>query len=210
MAKAEQKRQEILDAAIFRFSHFGVAKTTMAEIASDLAISKASLYYYYTDRNSLFAAVFEHVTDEVAAEINKEVEQGLGADPYRAMEHMLDTRIAFLTKHYKLFEGLKEYGKEFPQSVQDVITRARVQELGIIRRILAKGAESGKLRIGNLDETTNMFFYAIVGMRYAVLQMSQVDFFPTQEEFDRILVLQKKLVVILLNGLAGGPRPAGH
>src|SRR5690606_10547820 len=137
-------------------------------------------------------------------------EQGLGADPYRAMEHMLDTRIAFLTKHYKLFEGLKEYGKEFPQSVQDVITRARVQELGIIRRILAKGAESGKLRIGNLDETTNMFFYAIVGMRYAVLQMSQVDFFPTQEEFDRILVLQKKLVVILLNGLAGGPRPAGH
>ncbi len=204
MAKAERKRQEILDAAIYRFSHFGVAKTTMAEIASDLAISKASLYYYYTDRNSLFAAVFDHVTNQVSAEINKVVEGRLGADPYRAMEYVLDTRIAFLTKHYKLLEGLKEYGNEFPQTIQEVITRARMQELDIIRRVLSKGAESGKLHMENLDETSNMFFYAIVGMRYAVLQLSQIEFFPTQEEFDRILVLQKKLVVILLNGLAAG------
>lgn len=206
MAKANRRRQDILDAAIYRFSHFGVAKTTMAEIASDLSISKASLYYYYTDRNSLFAAVFDWVISEVTAEISEQMDRGLGADPYRAMAYVLDTRIAFLTKHYKLLEDLGSYGHDYPEPIQEAIARGRAQELAIIRRVLAAGVENGKLRIDNLDETTNMFFYAIVGMRFAVLRMAKIDFFPTQEEFDQILVLQKKLVVILLDGLAAKPK----
>jgi|SRR5690554_773422 len=205
MAKAEKKRQEILDAAIYRFSHFGVTKTTMSEIASDLSISKASLYYYYADRNSLFAAVFDRVIGEVTDEINTRMDHGLGADPYRAMAYVLDTRIAFLTKHYKLLEDLGSYGHEFPEPIQEAIARGRAEELAIIRRVLAAGVESGKLRIQDLDETASIFFYAIVGMRFAVLRMAKIDFFPTQEEFDRILVLQKKLVVILLYGLAAKP-----
>lgn len=206
MARAEKKRQEILDAAIYRFSHLGVTKTTMAEIASDLSISKASLYYYYADRNSLFAAVFERITSDVTADITEQIDQGLGADPYWAMEFVLDTRIAFLTKHYKLLEGLRGYGNEFPEAIQEVINRGREQELSIIRRILAAGTENGTLHIENLEETTKMFFYAIVGMRFAVLQMAQVDFFPTQEEFEQVLALQKKLVVIMLNGLAAASK----
>ena len=208
MPKAEKKRQEILDAAIYRFSHLGVAKTTMAEIAADLSISKASLYYYYADRNSLFAAVFERITGDVAANINAQIAQGLGTDPYKAMEYVLDTRIAFLTKHYKLLAGLQAYRNEFPEAIQEAINRGREQELSIIRRILAAATENGTLRIENIEETTNMFFYAIVGMRFAVLQMAKIEFFPTQEEFDRILVLQKKLVVIMLDGLATAPKSA--
>ncbi|RYZ16531.1 MAG: TetR family transcriptional regulator, partial [Chitinophagaceae bacterium] len=35
----DQKRESILEAAIRRFAHFGVSKTTMNEIAADLSIS---------------------------------------------------------------------------------------------------------------------------------------------------------------------------
>ncbi|MGI8637960.1 MAG: TetR/AcrR family transcriptional regulator, partial [Segetibacter sp.] len=41
----DKKRDVIIQAAQKRFSHFGVDKTTMNEIADDLSISKASLYY---------------------------------------------------------------------------------------------------------------------------------------------------------------------
>ena len=48
MAKnADVKRQKILEAARRRFAHYGMAKTTMAEIAQDLSFSKALLYYYF-------------------------------------------------------------------------------------------------------------------------------------------------------------------
>ena len=58
------KLDHILEAAIKRFSHFGVNKTTMTEIADDLAISKPALFYYFQDKNSLIAAVAEKLRDE--------------------------------------------------------------------------------------------------------------------------------------------------
>lgn len=201
MARAEKKRQEILDAAIYRFSHFGVVKTTMAEIASDLSLSKATLYYYYPDRNHLFAAVLDRIVGEVTDDINEKLSQGFEDDLHQAMEYILDRRITFLTRHYKLLESLNQISQELPQVIEETIARAQAKELEIIHRILTSGVDSGKLRVDNLDETAKMFFYAIVGMRFAVLRMNQTDFFPTQEEFDQILVLQKKLVVILLDGL---------
>lgn len=202
MAKALKKRLEILDAATYRFAHFGVAKTTMAEIASDLSLSKASLYYYYPDRNNLFAAVLDRIISEMTDEINEKLANDLASDPYQAMEYVLDARIIFLTRHYKLLEGLGTISQEISPVIGEAINRGREMELQILRRILAQGMANGKLLIQDIDETTNMFFYAIVGMRFSVLRMTQVDFFPTQEEFDRILVLQKKLVVILLDGLS--------
>ena len=54
---AEDKRVRIIEAAQKRFAHFGLEKTTMLEIANDLGISKASLYYYFTDKESIFKEV---------------------------------------------------------------------------------------------------------------------------------------------------------
>lgn len=48
----------ILEAARKRFAHFGISKTTMNEIAADIGMSKASLYYYFPDKEKLFVALF--------------------------------------------------------------------------------------------------------------------------------------------------------
>ncbi|HBI89157.1 MAG TPA: TetR/AcrR family transcriptional regulator, partial [Sphingobacterium sp.] len=56
MGNADVKRIKILEAATRRFAHFGMAKTTMSEIAKDLNFSKALLYYYFPDKNSLYSA----------------------------------------------------------------------------------------------------------------------------------------------------------
>jgi TetR/AcrR family transcriptional repressor of mexJK operon len=50
MGNADVKRIKILEAATRRFAHFGMAKTTMSEIAKDLNFSKALLYYYFRIR----------------------------------------------------------------------------------------------------------------------------------------------------------------
>ena len=62
MDSQDKKRQLIIDSAIKRFAHFGLSKTTMTEIASDLSMSKALLYYYFPDKISLYSAVLEHTS----------------------------------------------------------------------------------------------------------------------------------------------------
>lgn len=52
MIVADKKREQIIEGAIKRFSHFGINKTTMNDIAEDLAVSKPSLYYYFPIKNT--------------------------------------------------------------------------------------------------------------------------------------------------------------
>jgi TetR/AcrR family transcriptional regulator len=56
-AVAEYKQERITEAAQKRFAHYGLEKTTMNEIAEDIGISKALLYYYFKDKESIFKEV---------------------------------------------------------------------------------------------------------------------------------------------------------
>lgn len=49
----------ILNAAQKRFGHYGLCKTTMNEIAADVGMGKASLYYYFPDKEAVFQAVIK-------------------------------------------------------------------------------------------------------------------------------------------------------
>lgn len=49
-----EKRFQIIRAASKRFARHGLHKTTLDEIARDLRISKASLYYYFESKDQLY------------------------------------------------------------------------------------------------------------------------------------------------------------
>src|SRR5690606_21938613 len=102
MVNADKKRTQILEAATRRFAHFGLTKTTMSEIAKDLSFSKALLYYYFPDKNTLYAAVLEHVMTRSFEQMESEL--SVIADSQEAVMHMLDKRIEFITKYYTLLE----------------------------------------------------------------------------------------------------------
>src|SRR5690606_37809940 len=67
----DSKVSAIIEAARKRFAHYGLSKTTMNEVAADIGMSKAALYYYFPDKERIFIAV---VQQEIA-EFVKTVEQ---------------------------------------------------------------------------------------------------------------------------------------
>src|SRR5215216_714245 len=95
----DKKRDAIIEAALKRFAHFGVAKTTMNEIAKDLKISKASLYYYFPDKLNLYAEVLKSI-------INSSETKGYSAvyeneeDPKKSILLYLEGRTDFIIKYY--------------------------------------------------------------------------------------------------------------
>src|SRR5690554_1595186 len=136
MINADKKRTQILEAATRRFAHFGLAKTTMAEIAQDLSFSKALLYYYFPDKNALYAAVLEHV-------INRSVEEMDTALPnindcQEAMMFVLDKRIEFITRYYTLLEYSVSAVQQVPDVMACVLEESKDKEQEIIGKILQK------------------------------------------------------------------------
>ncbi|HWK57085.1 MAG TPA: TetR/AcrR family transcriptional regulator [Parapedobacter sp.] len=199
MINADKKRTQILEAATRRFAHFGLAKTTMAEIAQDLSFSKALLYYYFPDKNALYAAVLEHVINQSFDEMERAVPAI--TDCHEAMMFVLDKRIEFITQYYNLLEYSISAVQQVPDAMAGVLEDSKDKERSMLANILKKGVDTGQLQVDDLNETADILLFALVGMRFSILKDIKGMLFPTKEEFDRILVLQKKMATVFLNGL---------
>jgi len=54
------KEELILQAAQHRFAAYGLSKVTMDEIAEDVGMAKASLYYCFPTKETIFRSVVQH------------------------------------------------------------------------------------------------------------------------------------------------------
>src|SRR5216683_5407755 len=57
----EKTRAAILEAALKEFAHEGVAGARTEEIARSAGVNKALLYYYFKDKDGLYASALEQV-----------------------------------------------------------------------------------------------------------------------------------------------------
>ncbi|MDM1294398.1 TetR/AcrR family transcriptional regulator [Sphingobacterium sp. N143] len=199
MKNADVKRIKILEAATRRFAHFGMAKTTMSEIAKDLNFSKALLYYYFPDKNSLYSAVFEYVIDRMIEDIEEVIDQGGNFE--EVMMYSIDMRVKIINQYYNLFEYTMKMVKELPDELERVFKESYLREVEIIEKILQIGIGAGEIQVDDLNETARILLYSLFGMRMGILKDMKNMLFPTKEEFDHILSLQKKMMRIFLNGL---------
>ncbi|WP_336837223.1 MULTISPECIES: TetR/AcrR family transcriptional regulator [Sphingobacterium] len=199
MGNADVKRIKILEAATRRFAHFGMAKTTMSEIAKDLNFSKALLYYYFPDKNSLYSAVFEYVIDKMIEDIEEVIAKG--GDFEEIMMYSIDMRVKIINQYYNLFEYTMKMVKELPDELEQVFKESYLREVEIIEKILNIGIDAGEIQVEDINETARILLYSLFGMRMGILKDMKNMLFPTKEEFDHILSLQKKMMKIFLNGL---------
>lgn len=199
MANADLKRTRILEAATRRFAHFGMAKTTMSEIATDLNFSKALLYYYFPDKNSLYSAVFEYVIDKMVQDIKEKI--NTCDDFEEIMMYTLDKRVEQINKYYNLFEYTINMVKELPEELERVFKESHVREVELFVEILLIGVEHNKIEVEDIEETARILLYSLFGMRMGILKDMKNMLFPTKDEFDDILSLQKKMMKIFLKGL---------
>ena len=195
----DQKQEAIIQAAIKRFAHFGVAKTTMSEIAADLALSKASLYYYFPDKLNLFAAALQYITDSVA----KAGEQQFlkEKDPFKAVQFFLENRTEFIIKYHNIVEYLKTFNpSQIPAEMQPVFAHFKKVELQRLTWIIEKGIQSGIFKNRDAKKTAELLFEFLEGFRLSFL-LNNPSLFPDKKQFQQILKKELEFARVFLNGL---------
>jgi AcrR family transcriptional regulator len=64
------KRDAVLDAAARRLNARGISETSLTEIAADLGISRAALYYYVEDREDLVFQCYRRACEATARDLD--------------------------------------------------------------------------------------------------------------------------------------------
>lgn len=199
MENQDKKKELIIDAALKRFAHFGLSKTTMTEIANDLSLSKALLYYYFPDKISLYSAVLWHIINMMDKELKKGTANAKNS--LEALTLFLNKRQEFISKYYNLLDFTKITGSDIPDELSSMFRKAKQSEVGILISILEKGVKVDNLNIKDTQEIAMLLMDALGGVVYSVLKSNSRPFFPEKEQFDTILRRQHQLGSIFLQGL---------
>jgi AcrR family transcriptional regulator len=183
------KINNIVTIAQKRFGLYGLEKTTMKEIASDLGISKAALYYYFPDKEHLFKAVVE-VEQEAFFQLAEVIMQTT-YDPAMMLQEFVKIRLEHFKKFFNLSRLSQEEFKSVKTMLSETFSRFCQKEIEVIKLLLDKGIESGlfKIQKEDCDEVASLFFETLRGMRVLALHNKDL-LYVEQEEFDK---LQKKL-----------------
>src|ERR1700712_3084786 len=96
------KRERILEASYQRFLHYGYAKTTMNEIAGDLSMSKALLYYYFPDKSQLYIAVMRKLANDHLKVLEDHI--NTFGNLKEAFIFQINTHHAFIVNNYNFFD----------------------------------------------------------------------------------------------------------
>ncbi len=75
-ASAEERRSQIIEAALGCFSARGFHATTMDHVAVASGLSKGSLYWHFESKEDVFLALFDHLAEEIFGRFDAAAEAG--------------------------------------------------------------------------------------------------------------------------------------
>jgi len=192
------KEKLIIDAAQKRFGLFGLEKTSMREIADDLNLSKASLYYYFPDKESLYKAVVEKEQTEFLEKINSKIDSLSSADDF--LKEYASSRLSYFRTLVNLSRIRLQSYSDLKPLLKDTLQTFRDNETRIIVRIIKKGIDDGLFHYGDENAAAELFLDLLKGLRMAILN-DRISQLLGDEEYEIFLEKTNAVTDIFIRGL---------
>ncbi len=192
------KVKMILEASQKRFGLFGIEKTSMREIADDLKLSKASLYYYFPDKESLYKAVVEKEQAEFISNISVKISSI--TDPELLLLEYAGTRLSYFRTLLNLSRLRFESYSGLKPGFRESIRVFKESEKDIISKIFEKGISGGIFFIEDTDQTASLFLDLLKGLRVTVVNEKETLFIE-QDEYELLLEKTIAFTNIFIKGL---------
>lgn len=168
---SQDKERLILNAAQSRFARFGFSKVTMDEIAEDVGMAKASLYYYYPAKDDVFRAVIRREQEEflkqTAAILDKPVPASQKLIAYVRRRIVLSKQLQNLSALNATF------WHNMKPMFRDLFVAFGQEELRSLTRILREGKKNNEFSVTSPEKTAEVLLHVLHGLRLRLSQAAQ-------------------------------------
>jgi AcrR family transcriptional regulator len=198
IVEPDSKIEYILKAAQNRLGLYGYEKTTMQEIASDIAMSKASLYYYFPDKESLFRAVIENEQNEYFQLLEQRIAGLSNAD--RMVMELVELRQMLFRKFLNLGKFRLADNHKMKPLLKDLYNKMREKEIEVLTTIFDIGKSAGIFYYEDSAEVAHLFSDMLQGIRIMEMKkMSSLEM--TLVENDHLIKSINLATTLFINGL---------
>jgi AcrR family transcriptional regulator len=199
MAEKDTVRECIIEAAKKRFSHFGYAKTTMAEVASDCEMSPGNLYRFFPGKLDIAESIATEDYTKHLEHLRK-----LAVQPGKnARDRLHDLLFEELRRTYhklekdpRAYEMARVISQERPTFANWMLENERK----ILVELLDEAERRGEFTVEDKQFTAEMVQSATMKFRYPQL-WSKLTLPKLERELEGVMNL-------LVHGLC--PEAAGH
>lgn len=191
MARSQEEiRTAILTAAKEYISRYGVAKTTVDDIAQAVNMAKSSLYYYFTSKEDIFKAVFDEEFQRFKTSIDDAV---AAADaPTEKIRSYAIARFHAFNNLSTFHAAMKDNNYRIAFSISQMYDVFSEYEISLVVSILTLGVDQG---LFSLKDAT------LTGKAVALaLRFFQFEWAQSPDE-KKIVENIDNLIHLLLNGI---------
>ncbi len=190
-----EREDIILRSAQRRFASFGYSKVTMDEIAEDIGLAKASLYYYFPTKEAIFRSVVQHEQGEFLAQAKSALQVQTSAS-LKLLEYV-QLRLRLIERLSNLSHFQQQGWHDVKPIFKDLFATFVEHEIQCVVHILQEGKKTGEFHIEHPQKTASMILHAIQGLHVRFFrgfdQPSNAG--PDNEKFEQEVILFVNTVI---------------
>jgi TetR/AcrR family transcriptional regulator len=167
--KNAAKVSSIVLAAKQLFAKYGFSKVTMDEIAADVELGKASLYYYFPTKEDLFRAVIKSEQEELMQNLQPILDKKCSAA--NKLELYIDIRLKYFQQLINLgsivffaYSGVNSLNKQLFVELEN-------QELHLIEKIIEAGIQTNEFDNKLCKKSIQIFLHMLHGLRLRYMKI---------------------------------------
>jgi AcrR family transcriptional regulator len=146
-ARATERRETILAAALAEFSENGFAATRIDDVARRAGVAKGTIYLYFRDKDSLFQELVRSMLGAVAGNIGAATAQDVPTREIaeRVAAYFLEE--IYATPRQDVIRLIVSEGARFPKLAEFYHREVLAKILLLVRELMRRAAARGELKV---------------------------------------------------------------
>lgn len=198
MDKLDQKKEDILDAAMHCLARYGIIKTTLDDIARLVGMNKATLYYYYKNKEAIFFDAMEREAQGFVMRVRKNFKTNSTAKD--KIFSFLHTYHNYLRERIEIIELNAQAMVENHAFIRKVSNHMREKNIDLMREIIIEGINNGEFRRIDAGRVANILRY-IFDLRRLEFFLDNIEKSGIKIDISQIEKDSNYILDIFLHGL---------
>ena len=157
--RKELKKEIITNEAQKIFARYGLAKTSVDEIAKAARMGKASLYHYFESKEDIFKEVVEAEMRALTEKIRQAVSRQ--STPQKKIKANIMVSVEQLGQMANIKSALEDSYLDHHAFIKEIREKVFIHEIENIKEILHEGVKSGAFKIRDIELTSFVIVAAI-------------------------------------------------
>jgi AcrR family transcriptional regulator len=185
----DERRKQILLAALKLFAKRGLAATKISDIAATANLSNGLVYHYFESKEQIFIELVSHAVEQSTEELKK-----IDAMPLEPLDKIQTIYEQIVKDIYETEESAFYFliivqafvSDANPREVKEKVEMA-YEPIKIMMKIVGEGQKKGSIQEGNAYDYVMLYWAALAGLAPYKISMGEHFKLPNFELFMRML-----------------------